>query len=70
MQKYVFIGAPSNEHFIFFRMPALPELKFSANDLAAILKLRHNEFNEHFTEEDLEAYKYVFSQEGWAFFFS
>lgn len=67
VQKYVLMSAPSSKHFIFFQMPALPELTFSANDLAIFFRLWHNEFNDNFTEEDLEAYKYVFSQEGLRF---
>lgn len=51
-------------YFIFFQMPVLPELLFKANDLAFFFKLWDNKFNESFTKDDLEAYKYVFQQKG------
>lgn len=43
-------------------MPILPELSLAADDFAAFNAMRNGEFNENFTEEDLEAYKYIFSR--------
>lgn len=51
-------------YVLMFQMPILPELMMKADDFASFHKVWENDFNEHFTEEDLEAYKYVFSQPG------
>lgn len=51
-------------YVIMFQMPILPELLFKADDFESFRTVWKDDFNEYFTEEDLEAYKYVFSQPG------
>lgn len=47
-----------------FQMPLLPEFTLSLNDYAKLKTIGGNKFNDTFTEEDLEAYKYTFSKPG------
>lgn len=53
-----------SSYMIFFQMPILPELTVKVNDLAIFNKMLKADSNEYFTDEDLEAYKYVYSQPG------
>lgn len=72
--KYVMIGAPPSQvwndsvtsnikqflmswYVFFFQMPYLPEFSTSLNDLAVFSVMKQS-------EEDTEAYKYVFSKKG------
>lgn len=50
-----------------FKMPYLPEKYISSGDYAMFNMFTNGEFNENFTEEDLEAYKYTFSKPGEVF---
>lgn len=79
ISKYVLLAAPSFEVFskvglsemeqfrkswyvYFYQMPLLPEFVFMLRDYDVFKRV--NELNDTFTEEDLEAYKYTFSQPG------
>lgn len=77
VRKYVMMGAPSMNvwrkhmtweqfrmswYIFYFKMPMLPEFKFSLRDYEAFLMFGSNKLNKNFTEEDLEAYKYTFSK--------
>lgn len=53
-----------SSYMIFFQMPILPELTIKVNDFAIFDKMLKADSNEYFTDEDLEAYKYVYSQPG------
>lgn len=53
-----------SSYVVFFQMPILPELTMTVNDFASFADMWKNDLNEYFTEEDLETYKYVFSQPG------
>lgn len=54
-------------YMLFFQAPILPELLLSADDFASFFNVWDGQFNEGFTEEDFEAYKYVFSRPGTQF---
>lgn len=75
IEKYVMIGGPPSEvwhrsitssikqflmswYVFYFQMPFLPEYTTRLNDLQIFKVMKHK------NDADLEAYKYVFSQEG------
>lgn len=47
-----------------FQMPFLPEKLLSAVDYGNFYGMWNRKFTENFSEEDLEAYKYVYSKHG------
>lgn len=51
-------------YFFFFQLPLLPELDMRAEDLAAFDKIFYVDGRSICTEEEIEAYKYYFSQQG------
>lgn len=75
LEKYIMIGGPPSEvwnkliasqlkqflmswYIFFYQMPFLPEFAFGLNDLKLFKVMQHK------SDDDLEVYKYVFSQEG------
>lgn len=51
-------------YIAFFQAPILPEYSMTINDYEKLKAIGGNNFNENFTENDLQAYKYTFSQPG------
>lgn len=51
-------------YIFFFQMPILPELLIASDDYAVFDAIYNGKFNENFTEEDLDAYKFTFSRPG------
>lgn len=77
LNKFVMMGGPSPRVFrmlfdttkdqfkkswymLMFQAPVIPELTISANDFDVF-----STFHDKLSPEDLEAYKYVYSQPGW-----
>lgn len=50
------------------KMPYLPEILASAGDYGVFFEMWNKKFTGKFTENDLEAYKYVYSKTGLRFF--
>lgn len=53
-----------SSYIFVFQMPILPEKLLSAVDYGIFYDIRNRKFNDNFTKEDLEAYKYVYSKPG------
>lgn len=53
-----------SSYIFVFQMPILPEKLLSAVDYGIFYDIWNRKFNDNFTEEDLEAYKYVYSKPG------
>lgn len=51
-------------YIFFFQMPILPEIAVASNDFRLFNEMYDSKFTKYFTEDDLEAYKYTFSQKG------
>lgn len=51
-------------YFFVFQMPFLPEKLLSAVDYGNFYEMWNRKFTDNFSEEDLEAYKYVYSKPG------
>lgn len=51
-------------YIFFFQAPYLPEFFCRMHDLKIMKAIGSFKFNEYFSEEDLEAYKYTFSKSG------
>lgn len=78
VEKYVMMGAPTRQvygltyqrweqylcawYIIFFRVPFLPELFMSIADYAYFSSMWDHRFNQNWTQQDLDAYKHVFSR--------
>lgn len=54
-------------YYFVFKMPFLAEQLLTAGDYAIFYEMWNRKFTDNFTEDDLEAYKYVFSKHGWFF---
>jgi len=80
VDKYVMMGAPSSKewskvmsgweqfkkswYIFYFQMPRLPEFTISLNDFATLKAIGSGKVSKTFTENDHEAYKYIFSRPG------
>ncbi|XP_067131138.1 AB hydrolase superfamily protein YfhM-like isoform X1 [Centruroides vittatus] len=51
-------------YMFFFQLPFLPEVYIRANNLSVLSKIYQGKNKNHFTAEELECYKHVFSQPG------
>lgn len=51
-------------YVFFYLMSGLPEKLMAHNDYEFLEKINDNELGMYFTEEDLEAYKYMMSRKG------
>lgn len=51
-------------YFFVFRMPCLPERLLQIDDYAVLKEMWDGKFNQNFTKEDLEAFKYAISRPG------
>lgn len=51
-------------YFFVFKMPYLAEQLLTAGDYAIFHEMWNRKFTDNFTEDDLEAYKYVYSKHG------
>lgn len=51
-------------YIFFFLMRGLPEESLKRNDYEALERINDGQFTSYFTEDDLEAYKYMFGRRG------